>query len=246
MIIWTGGSPHIKGLPHLPGPPPPLPPLHLNVNTPQVCKQFGKVYKVPNSLNLTTNCIFENYAAEGHRFLIPLARIKFPLVQYIVHNYSFIYLVNYFFIYLFIGNPFTNNFVCCQNNWENMITRDKGLRKKSNDLTVCFPGKSETKPKPNLTHCHCKRTPVHFWLTSVFCFSLSFFFFLCSLLLEFFVSKVTTDVTSISVNLYEANNFDRKAIPPLLTTFRSLLISLQSYLCGELISFIWCFLKSFF
>ena len=157
--------------------PPPLPPLHLNVNTPQVCKQFGKVYKVPNSLNLTTNCIFENYAAEGHRFLIPLARIKFPLVQYIVHNYSFIYLVNFFFIYLFIGNPFTNNFVCCQNNWENMITRDKGLRKKSNDLTVCFPGKSETKPKPNLTHCHCKRTPVHFWLTSVFCFSLSFFFF---------------------------------------------------------------------
>lgn len=107
----------------------------------------------------------------------PLARIKFPLVQYIVHNYSFISLVNYFFIYLFIGNPFTNNFVCCQINWENMITRDKGLRKKSNDLTVCFPGKSETKPKPNLTLCHCKRTPVHFWLTSVFCFSLSFLFF---------------------------------------------------------------------
>ena len=103
MIIWTGGSPHIKGLPHLPGPPPaPLPPLHLHVNTPQVCKQFGKVYKVPNSLNLTTNYIFENYAAEGHRFLIPLARIKFPLVQYIVHNYSFIYLVNYFFIYFII------------------------------------------------------------------------------------------------------------------------------------------------
>ena len=111
----------------------PHPPLHLHVNTPQVCKQFGKVCKVQNSLKLTTNCIFENYAAEGHQFLIPLVWIKFSLVQYTVHNYSFIYLPNCFFIYLFMGNPFTNNFVCCQNNREHMITHDKSLRKKSND-----------------------------------------------------------------------------------------------------------------
>ena len=113
-------------------------------------------------------------------------------ISLIVHIniYQFIYLL----IYLFIGNPFTNNFVCCQNNWEHKITHDNSW-KKSNDLIVCFPGKSETKPKPNLTLCHCKGTsPVHFWLTcscaSVFCFSLSFlFFFLCSLLLEFTVAS---------------------------------------------------------
>ena len=191
----------------------PRPPLHLHVNTPQVCKQFAKVYKVQNSLKLTTNCIFENYAAEGNRFLIPLVWIKFPSV----HNYSFINLsITTFFFLLFIGNPFTNNFVCCQNNWEHMITHDKGLRKKSNDLTVCFPGKSETKPKPNLTLCHCKGTsPVHFWLTysctSVFCFSLSLLFFFPVLTSSrVFVSMVTTDVISISVNLKKQTTLTEK------------------------------------
>ena len=57
----------MRGLPHLPGNPPPNPNPNpnpnLHVDTPQVCKQFGKVCKVQNSLKLTINYQFENYAA---------------------------------------------------------------------------------------------------------------------------------------------------------------------------------------
>lgn len=85
----------------------------------------------------------------------------------------FIYLS---FIYLIIGIPFTNNFVCGENNWEDNSWY-KGLRKKSNDLILCFPVlKWVPEPNPNNG-----TSPVNFCLTfscaCVFCFSLSLKYF---------------------------------------------------------------------
>lgn len=116
----------------------------------------------------------------------------------------------YLFIIISYLSAFRGQIILLVVDWEHY---DKGLRKKSTELIVCFPGKCVLEsPKPNLNN---GTSPVHFCLTfscaCVFCVSLSlkYFRFLYVVFIVYFfanscefLSPLVTDVTSISVTIY--------------------------------------------